>query len=327
MPKYTSPFISVKTKKDDISTSSNLSTDYLEQVLESLKGNKNQQSTKMTYYRIWKGFNKFILKLDRIPEKWEDRFTLYASFLVKHKNIKSSTIKTYCSAIKSVLTIDGYEWCDKAALLSTFVGNSKMHNDRVKTRLPIGEKILELSLFELERHFIDQVYLEILYKTMFSTSYYGLFRVGELTSGPHTLKVSDVHAALNKSCYLFVLHTSKTHGLGHNPQKITISRDDRSSKNQFCPVQLIEYYTRLRPKFLCNSEAFFVFRDRQPIQASQFRAVLRTMLMNLKLNANAYNTHSFRAGRATDLMKTGVPLESIKHKGRWRLNAIYDYLK
>ena len=60
-------------------------------------------------------------------------------------------------------------------------------NDQIQTRLPIHRNLLEILLFELERIYTDQPYLEILYKDLFILAYYGLFRVGELTQGPHTI--------------------------------------------------------------------------------------------------------------------------------------------
>ena len=36
-----------------------------------------------------------------------------------------------------------------------------------------------------------QEYLQILYKTMFSAAYYGLWRIGELTDGPHHILVNN----------------------------------------------------------------------------------------------------------------------------------------
>ena len=68
-----------------------------------------------------------------------------------------------------------------------------MINDTVRTRLPIYCSLLETILFEVERHFKEQPYLSVLYKSLFALGYYGLLRVGELTSGNHTIKAKDIH--------------------------------------------------------------------------------------------------------------------------------------
>ena len=45
------------------------------------------------------------------------------------------------------------------------------------------------------------------------------------------------------------------------------------------------------------------------------------------LNPLQYDTHSFRIGRATDLSKGGRSLSKIKRAGRWKSNAVYNYLR
>ena len=40
-----------------------------------------------------------------------------------------------------------------------------------------------------------------------------------------------------------------------------------------------------------------------------------------------YSVHSVRMGRACDLLKLGLSVESIKKIGRWRSNAVFRYLK
>ena len=66
------------------STSSTISTDYIQSVVDRLQtqgGNRN--STKRNYYMIWTNFNKFLVRLDRRPNEWEDRVALYAAYLVE----------------------------------------------------------------------------------------------------------------------------------------------------------------------------------------------------------------------------------------------------
>ena len=145
-----------------------------------------------------------------MPSSWEERVTLYCGYLVD-RGSQSSTVKSYVSAIKKVLITDGYEWEDGKIILNAIVKGCKLKNDELKTRLPIRKKLLELILFEVERMYTgnSQIYLEKLYKALFIIAYYGLFRVGELTSGTHPVKARDVHVGSNKNKLLFVLYTSK----------------------------------------------------------------------------------------------------------------------
>ena len=72
-------------------------------------------------------------------------------------------------------------------------------------------------------HEVGQVYLATLYQALFSTAYFGLFRVGELTTRTHPVLARNVHIGSNKRKMLLLLQTSKTHGKGNKPQLIKIS--------------------------------------------------------------------------------------------------------
>ena len=94
-----------------------------------------------------------------------------------------ATVKSYVSAIKKTLVMDGYEWDDNLVVVWSLSKACRIINDRVKTRLPINCGLLEMLLFEIQRMFTvdNQYYLEIMYKTLFAIAYYGLMRVGEIT--------------------------------------------------------------------------------------------------------------------------------------------------
>ena len=57
------------------------------------------------YYRVWKQFGTFFLKLDHKPKDWEDQITLFVGYLVD-QNKQSQTVKSYLSAMKAVLAED-----------------------------------------------------------------------------------------------------------------------------------------------------------------------------------------------------------------------------
>ena len=146
-----------------------------------------------------------MMKLEKKPKFWEDRFTLYGAFLFD-SGVQSATLKSYKSAIKNILVTDNYKWDDSKVLINCLTGACKMHNDRVKMRLPIHVGLLELLLFELECKFQQQIYLESLYKTVLALGYYRLFRIGELTKGPHTIKAKmsllETIKTRSWSCYI-----------------------------------------------------------------------------------------------------------------------------
>ena len=76
-------------------------TDY-ERLLETLCTKRNKGSTEHNYHQIWIQFNKFLIKLNRMPNTWEDRLIIYFTSLVQVGQA-SQTISSYISTIKAVL--------------------------------------------------------------------------------------------------------------------------------------------------------------------------------------------------------------------------------
>ena len=81
------------------SNSSKVSTDYFAQVIENIKNGKYAPGTTDTYHSAWVSFNKFVVRLDRIPPTWEEKLALFLACLIE-ENRPPSTIRSYKSAIK-----------------------------------------------------------------------------------------------------------------------------------------------------------------------------------------------------------------------------------
>ena len=315
-----------------MTTASTISVKHMESILEKLKCSQTRESTKANYITIWRQFNKFVLKLDKRPKTWENCASLYGAYLVD-QGVKSSTLQSYISAIKNILTIDGYDWQDKEVLLNILVKACRLKNDVAYIRVPIHFSLFELLLFELDRMYgAKQPYLNLLYRALFSMAYYGLMRVGELTESEHVLKAKDVYIGDNKNKLLLILHSSKTHGKESLPQQIKISEriqgNPRADNRFFCPFVAIRNYMAVRGrKYATPQEQFFILTDKSPIKADMARNVLSKLFKRLEINPVHYSFHSFRIGRATDLLKFGKSVEQIQRIGRWRSNAMYKYFK
>ena len=327
--------------KDSESSSSSISTAALQQIVNKLKNQPNRQSTDKVYYQIWKQFNEFFIKLDKKPKTWEERIVLFVGYLIE-RNRKSNTIKSYISAIRSVLKKDGAELSENKFLLTLLTKACQLKNDRVYTRLPIRCSLMHLLLKALDKIFDSpQPYLTCLYKAMISTAYYRLFRIGEVTDSQLVVKAADVHIGENKDKMMFVLHTSKMHGRGHKPQIIKIStrkrdaacsqRSSNTSKTgkdkHLCPFQLLRNYVKIRKKFINRHEPFFILRDRTPVSATLFRGILKKLLIFQGLNPSLYRGRSLRGGCTIDMAELQISLELIRKIGRWKSSVIFTYLR
>ena len=327
-------FTGRRTKDDDRSScsdSSRFTVHSIKLIIEKLKSNQNRESTAKNYISIWRHLNKFLGKLDYIPDSWEERVSLFCAHLIDCHKIKSTTLQSYISAIKHTLKVDGYDWNDGAIWLGALVKSCKLVNDQLYTRLPIQFSLFEQIMFELERMFDKQPYLEVLYKAIFSLSYYGLLRVGEVSNGsPHYIRASDVYVADNKDKIMVLLYSSKMHSVANQPQEVKISGNESSGRKQkfFCPFKAMRTYIAIRDEeILTDEEPFFIYSDHSLIPAENLRKVLKQALTNLNINVDLYNFQSFRIGRTTDLLKFGFDIETIKRMGRWKSNVVYKYLR
>ena len=258
-------------------------------------------------------------------------------YLVEEKK-QSQTIKSYISAIKKVLQEDNVTINDNRILLTSLTKACKLKNDKVRSRLPIQKGVLQIILRSADEYFSKehQEFLRILYKALFSTTYFGMFCVGEVTTGLHPIMVKDVQIAENKKKILFVLRSSKTHGQHDHPQLIKITTTDKKYANKkeqftgifnYCPYDLLNQYIAIRPKFTSKRDPFFVFSDNTPVRPEHMRTNLKFLLRRNGFNQHFYNRHSLRAGRSVDLMRMNVSLDLIRKLGRWSSNSVYAYLR
>ena len=330
-------FIAVKAKsvKSSSSGSTRISKSSMEAIIERLKCKRVRNSTARNYLTIWRNFNQFLIRLDRMPNSWEERTALFCAHIIDG-GAQSQTVKSYVSAIKGVLRDDNYPWNDEKIMISSLTRACRLENDTLMCRLPIQKGLFELILFELKRELDGQFYLLTLFRALFSLAYYGLMRIGELAEGSHTIKASNIHTGTNKNKILIVLYTSKTHGTNCYPQKIKITSEEPTEIGTnstcdgklICPFEAVRSFLRIRGGYINEQENFFIFRDKTTIQPKQVRTILRNCLESLGLNPVLYNTHSFRIGRTVDLWKNNkLSLQELKQIGRWRSNAVYRYLK
>ena len=282
--------------------------------------NKNRKSTRENYHKIWKLFNQFLLKLDILPQNWETRVYLFVAHLV-NKGRKSATIKSYVSAIKTVLEHVDYKLCEDTLLLNAITRACRIHNNCITAKLPIHVKLLEILLFEVNRLYDTQPYLKKLYQACLSIAYYGFFRIGELAESDHCVKASNVHIASNKNKILLILFSSKMHDKHSRPQKIKISADNpvyKSEFRHFCPFNLLKIYLKVRGGYHHVNEQFFIFSDGSPLKPGQVCTTLKNLIKCVGLDEKLYSFHGLRSGRATDMLCWGIPLETIKSLGRWK---------
>ena len=263
-------------------------------IVERLRFQQHRDSTQKNYYTVWKLFGKFFVRLDIRPVSWADRLTLFVGYLIQ-QNKQSSTVKSYVSAIKSVLRDCDIELNENQYLIASLTRACKSKNDQIKTRLPIQKGLLGLILRQIDIKYLDQQFIPIMYKAIFSMMYYGLLQVSEIASH-HLVLARDIHIGQNKRKFLLILRTSKTHWKNMNPQMIKISamRNSSQSKshkfvvtqNDYCPNKLLRTYANIGRDFKTDSEPFFVQSDHSPVTPRQINTVLKTTITGVSSTAD-----------------------------------------
>ena len=125
------------------SASSTISTSALERIVDRLKCEQYRSSTRKNYYSVWKNFNSFFLRLDNKPTSWEHRVLLFLGYLVNEKK-KSSTIKSYVSAIRAVLAEVGHHLKEDKYTLHALTRACCLTNDKMLLRFPTRQIYLLL---------------------------------------------------------------------------------------------------------------------------------------------------------------------------------------
>ena len=164
-----------------------------------------------------------------------------------------------------------------------------------------------------------------------------------MADSQHSMLAVNIHESKTYNRLLIVLYSSKTHGAESPPQKIKILGNrtieitnctqtqkfsvKKQELGKFCPVEWTRRYIELRGAAISDTEKFFILSDRSALNATFLRNLLREILSGFNLESTLYDTHSFRIGRATDLFKAGVHIDDIKQLGRWKSNAVYNYLR
>ena len=130
------------------SSSSRISVNEMELIIDKLLYQTVRKLTRQNYVTIWRQFNGFLVHLDKMPQDWEDRTSLFCAFLIE-KGLQSATVKSYISAIKTGLKGEKYPWEECKLLLNSLTKACKIKNDNLTCRLLIQKGLFEMLLFEI----------------------------------------------------------------------------------------------------------------------------------------------------------------------------------
>lgn len=287
------------------------------------------EGTRRSYQRAWAVFRQFYAQFYGSPNPTLPLspvcLPLYISYL-SFRKLAYSTITLHLSAISYAHKVGGF--CDptKSFLIQKLLTalSRQRHSD---IRLPITRPVLNELVRSLE-YTNSSAFQRTLFSAMFLTAFYGLFRIGELSTKSARFACSVVQyrdlQILSREgvpCTVKITISDYKHNSDHRPFDILITRDDSVS---FCPVKTLLNYCKVRgnrpgPLF-CNS-------DQTPISVYQFNTELLRCLQYCGLDISRYKNHSFRIGGACHAADKGFSDAQIRALGRWKSDAFKVYLR
>ena len=171
---------------------------------------------------------------------------------------------------------------------------------------------------------VTEPYLLIMYKAMILIAFFGLLRVGEITTHGHQNIIRKDAIKLgyqgNHVSTINIYMSSYMHSQGH-PASIPLCRQ---VLKYMCPVRALIRYLKC---LSCPSGHLFHHNSGQTVSSSEFREVLRSCVSACGLDPSCYTCHSLRIGGATHAYLMHMPSSQICKLGRWKSTAYKKYIR
>ena len=281
-------------------------------------------NTRQSYERSWLLFHDFskttLRKTQTFPASI-DNISLYVAHL-GNSGKKASTIRTHLSALAFAHKINLLPDPTANFRVSKLILAISRKTGPSKKRDPIGIALLHCILAVLPRIIKDK-YQCLLYKAVFSMMYHACLRAGEIVSSntsKHTLRRNNIRTYnINGQQKLKLKFTSYKHSNGKTPSM----RLDPKLPNKYCPIHLYQLYDKVAPSARYHA---FTLINGEPLTRKAISDTLTLCTSHLSMKG-LYNTHSFRIGKATDMVDEGYTDEQIITYGRWKSNAFRLYIR
>ena len=279
--------------------------------------------TATQYSRVWDDLKNFcVTSLGRPFTVTPESIALYIAHLDLRK-LQPSTIQSHLSAISFLSQLNNLPDHTGAFKVEKMMKSLHKRSSTTDSRLPINLALLNNLIINLGNH-CDSSYECALYRAMYSLAYYALLRAGECTVSKHVLTTQNVKCIMQAgTCSAIDVTFSSFKNSQYNKAAIPTLKILRRGGDT-CPVKIIEHYLTLRPSL---DGPIFISSAGVPISPRQFRGKLKTGVSFLSLDTDRFNTHSFRIGRATDMLLEGLSEAQIRAAGRWQSRAFLKYLR
>ena len=197
---------------------------------------------------------------------------------------------------------------------------------RLDCRLPITFPVLK-QLIDSLTVVISNHRDRLLLKAMLLLAFSAFLRVGEMATkssalASRVIQLKDVtfHVSNLRPKSMSITLTNYKHSDLH-PKTIAITREALSS---YCPVLTLYEYVQASG---IKSGPLFQFPCGSAVSSAFFTEKLRALLTFNGFSTKHYKGHSIRIGAASSAAARGVPLQVIQQMGRWKSDAVKNYIR
>ena len=285
--------------------------------------------SRRSYQRAWIIFRQFYRQfygsddpLLPVPTTCLPLFISYLTF----RKLTLSTITSYLSAISYVHKLRGLHDPTKSLLIQKLL-TALSRRQPVDIRLPVTRPVLH-ELVRALSFTNSSAFQRSLFSALFLVAFYGLFRIGELTTKSNRFASAVIQfgnltfSSRNGRTHVAKITISEyKHNTSRRPFGILIAREVSSA---FCPVLALIQYCELRGS---SPGPLFCHADQSPILPHQFNVELQRCLAYCGLDTSRYKSHSFRIGGACHAANWGYSDAQIRALGRWKSDAFKVYLR
>lgn len=284
--------------------------------------------TKQTYYKYWCQYSAFC-NSNGYQVGFPIAEPCLVNFLANLFNLGYgvNTIASHVSALSYIQKSFGFDDCAHSFLVRQFLkGANKLLPMPRDTRLPITFSILTQLSAALPVT-VPLLTERLIFLAMALMAFYGFLRIGEIAAKTQSDKTNiiqreDVHLIPGQTGPQGIECTLKT--FKHSSHPVTLFIPPNVSDKRLCPVAAMCAYFQLSKHTL---GPLFQFPSGECVTYSFFNTHLRNTIQYLGYNPQYYKSHSFRIGAATYACQRGYSEEAIKRMGRWKSQALQNYIR
>jgi site-specific recombinase XerD len=252
----------------------------------------------------------------------------YVKWLVEVKRRKASTINSKLSAIKDMYRFSGIP----SPTDDPLVASARSAANKIAPPPQQREPLLRAHLDKMASVMDSAETQDVRDFLMLLLAYRAALREDELVN----LRKEEVwseklmHPTTGRHTTVLMLCVSSEKP---NPQKRRADYNDRRCSTivvgqdidlALCPVQWFNLYAQMRDPEA--QEFFHSSKGEAALQPASFRHIVIRWLKRIGVNPRGFGGHSPRAGAATEAIRNGADLLSVKRLGRWKSDAVYLYI-